>query len=298
MAPSDSHRPSFAERDEQTAALFAQLADASSPGEVDEVVERIVHLYLDLCSTMAARYHGRGIEHDDLVQVARLALVKAVRRYEPGHAPSFASYAVPTISGELKRWFRDRGWVVRPPRRLQELRANLQTVRASLEQQLGATPTDAELAEAVGASVEEVRELAAVATGFRPLSLDSASPDDERSGLVTFLAHADADLERADDRLCLSAALTELDDDERELLLLRYVDGMTQRQIGEARGVSQMQVSRTLRRITEQLHDRLVERVGADEGDLVGADDMVGADGAVPLHAAGTIAAGALGTAS
>lgn len=290
MAPSDSQRPSFAERDEQTAALFARLADASGPGEVDEVVEQIVHLYLDLCSTMAARYHGRGIEHDDLVQVARLALVKAVRRYEPGHAPSFASYAVPTISGELKRWFRDRGWVVRPPRRLQELRANLQTVRASLEQQLGATPTDAELAEAVGASVEEVRELAAVATGFRPLSLDSASPDDERSGLVTFLAHADADLERADDRLCLSAALTELDDDERELLLLRYVDGMTQREIGETRGVSQMQVSRALRRITEQLHDRLVERAGGD--------DAAGVDDPVPLHAAGEIADGALGTAS
>ena len=257
-------RTSFAERDAQTAELFRRLDRASGPDEADQVIEQIVHLYLDLCSTMAGRYEGRGIEHDDLVQVACLALVKAVRRYEPGHAPTFAAYAVPTISGELKRWFRDRGWVVRPPRRLQELRANLQTVRAALEQELGRTPTDAELAAAVGATVDEIREVATVATGFRPLSLDCGPSDHERSGLAMFLAHTDADLESADDRLCLSAALTELDDDERELLLLRYVEGLTQREIGAARGVSQMQVSRALRRITVQLHERLVERA-ADE---------------------------------
>src|SRR6478735_9451955 len=103
----------------------------------------------------------------------RLALVKAVRRYEPGHAPSFAAYAVPTISGELKRWFRDRGWVGRPPRRVQELRANVQSVRASLQQELGCNPTDDVLAEAVGASVDEIREAAVASRGFQPISLDA-----------------------------------------------------------------------------------------------------------------------------
>jgi RNA polymerase sigma-B factor len=252
-------RLSFAERDVETSELFRRLAATDTPEESEQVVEQIVHLYLDLCSSMAGRYDGRGVEHEDLVQVARLALVKAVRRYEPGHAPSFAAYAVPTISGELKRWFRDRGWVVRPPRRLQELRANLQSVRARLEQELGATPTDAELAEAVGATVEEVREVAAAATGFRPLSLDCTPSDEERPGLAAFLATDDDGLAGADDRVCLAEALTELDDDERELLLMRYVEGMTQREIGEARGVSQMQVSRTLRRITVRLHDQLTE---------------------------------------
>jgi RNA polymerase sigma-B factor len=252
-------RLSFAERDVETSELFRRLAATDTPEESEQVVEQIVHLYLDLCSSMAGRYDGRGVEHEDLVQVARLALVKAVRRYEPGHAPSFAAYAVPTISGELKRWFRDRGWVVRPPRRLQELRANLQSVRARLEQELGATPTDAELAEAVGATVEEVREVAAAATGFRPLSLDCSPSDEERPGLAAFLATDDDGLAGADDRVCLAEALTELDDDERELLLMRYVEGMTQREIGEARGVSQMQVSRTLRRITVRLHDQLTE---------------------------------------
>ena len=110
MAQYPTHpRLSFAERDAETTELFGRLATAG-PEESEQIVEQIVHLYLDLCSTMAGRYEGRGIEHDDLVQVARLALVKAIRRYEPGHAPSFAAYAVPTISGELKRWFRDRGW--------------------------------------------------------------------------------------------------------------------------------------------------------------------------------------------
>lgn len=258
--PAPHPRPSFAERDAETSELFGRLASSATPEESEAVVEQIVLLYLDLCTTMAGRYDGRGVEHDDLVQVARLALVKAIRRYEPGHAPSFAAYAVPTISGELKRWFRDRGWVVRPPRRLQELRADLAAVRAELEQELGATPTDADLAKAVGATVEEVREAASAATGFRPLSLDCTTADDDRPGLSTFLAADDEQLRAADDRVCLAEALTELDDDERELLLMRYVEGMTQREIGEARGVSQMQVSRSLRRITVRLHDHLVEQ--------------------------------------
>src|SRR6478735_7618739 len=118
--PATRSRRAFTARDEQTSVLFARLFHAADDAEREAVVEQIVTLYLDLCTTMAGRYEGRGVEHDDLVQVARLALVKAVRGYEPGHAPSFAAYAVPTISGELKRWFRDRGWVVRPPRRLQE----------------------------------------------------------------------------------------------------------------------------------------------------------------------------------
>ncbi|NUR17080.1 MAG: sigma-70 family RNA polymerase sigma factor [Dermatophilaceae bacterium] len=269
MAFSDSTdpahlRPSFAERDAETTTLFRRLSAASGP-EAEHLVEEITLLYLDLCSRMAARYDGRGIEHDDLVQVARLALVKAIRRYEPGHAPSFAAYAVPTISGELKRWFRDRGWVVRPPRRLQELRADVNTTRAALEQQSGRTPSDLQVADALGATVDQVREVDVAATGFSPLSLDCSPADDDRPGLEAYLACDDHALESADDRVCLTEALTELDDGERELLLMRYVEGMTQREIGDARGISQMQVSRTLRRITVRLHDHLVDAAGPED---------------------------------
>lgn len=256
-------RAAFTERDTRTAELFEELAAAGSESERERAVEQLVLLYLDLCTSMARRYDGRGIEHDDLVQVARLALVKAIRRYQPGHAPSFAAYAVPTISGELKRWFRDRGWVVRPPRRLQELRATVQSARASLEQELGTEPSDAELADALGAPVEQIREVSAASTGFRPLSLDCSSADDERPGLAAFLACHDMDLESADDRVSLAEVLGDLDDEEREMVLMRFVEGMTQREIGEVSGVSQMQVSRRLRRITARLHDQLL---GQDDG--------------------------------
>lgn len=251
-------RPSFAERDAETTDLFRRLA-AASEREAEHLVEEITLLYLDLCTRMAARYDGRGIEHDDLVQVARLALLKALHRYEAGHAPSFAAYAVPTISGELKRWFRDRAWVVRPPRRLQELRADVTAERERLEQELGSTPTDADVAAALGASLCDVREVAVAATGFHPLSLDGPTGDDERPGLEYFLAVADDDLDRADDRVCLSEALAGLEDDDRRLLVMRFVDGMTQREIGELLGVSQMHVSRSLRRITARLRQQLAD---------------------------------------
>jgi RNA polymerase sigma-B factor len=259
MVPSTSSVSTFSERDAQTSELFTQLWSAPSEGDAQRVAGEIVHLYLDLCTSMANRYTGRGIEHDDLVQVARLALVKALHRYEPGHGPSFAAYAVPTISGELKRWFRDRAWVVRPPRRLQELRADVNAERERLEQELGSTPTDADVAESLGASVCDVREVAVAATGFHPLSLDGPAGDDERPGLDFFLAVADEDLDRADDRVCLSEALGRLEEDERRLLIMRFVDGRTQREIGELLGVSQMQVSRSLRRITERLRELLAD---------------------------------------
>src|SRR3954471_12253913 len=170
-------RAAFTDRDTRTAELFEELAAAGSESERERAVEQLVLLYLDLCTSMARRYDGRRIEHDALVQLARLALVRAIRRYQPGHAPSFAAYAVPTISGELKRWFRDRGWVVRPPRRVQELRGQIQSVRAQLEQELGANPSDADLAQATRATVEEVREVASASTGFHPLSLDFSRSD-------------------------------------------------------------------------------------------------------------------------
>jgi RNA polymerase sigma-B factor len=253
--------PSFAGRDAETSELFEDLARATTDEERQRVIEQIAGLYLGLCTTMASRYSGRGIELDDLVQVARLALVKSIHRYRPGQGPSFAAYAVPTISGELKRWFRDRGWAVRPPRRLQELRAAVQAARAAFEQEAGTEPTDADLAERLGISVEQVREATAASTGFRALSLDCSPTDDTRPSLEVFLACPDEDLEAADDRVCLTEVLTTLDEQERELLLMRYVEGMTQREIGEIRGVSQMQVSRTLRRIIVRLQDQLSDSI-------------------------------------
>lgn len=258
MAPPFS-RTSFAERDAETARLFAELEAAASGEERGRLIGQIAELYFGLCTSMANRYRGRGIETEDLVQVARLALVKSIQRYEPHQGPSFAAYAVPTIAGELKRWFRDRGWVVRPPRRLQELRASVQAARARLEQECGAEPCETEIAEHLGLTVEQVREAEAASTGFRAISLDCPLTEEHIPGVEHFLACPDEALDFAVDRVCLTEALTTLGDDERELLVMRFVEGLTQREIGEIRGVSQMQVSRTLRRIIGRLRDGLLD---------------------------------------
>ena len=248
-----------AERDAETAELFAALAAAPDGRSRAVALERIVLLYLDLCGSMASRYDGRGIEHDDLVQVARLALVKAIDRYVPGQGPSFAAFAVPTISGELKRHFRDRGWMVRPPRRLQEMRVQVQSCRNRLEQEVGHTPTDADVARELGVTRAAVKEAVAASSSFHPTSLDASTTDDESGSVAYVLGDDDESLARVEDRVCLSAALSGLDADERQLLALRYVDELTQREIGLRLGMSQMQVSRALRRLVAHLRVALAD---------------------------------------
>ncbi|WP_404388977.1 sigma-70 family RNA polymerase sigma factor [Humibacillus xanthopallidus] len=248
-----------AERDAETAELFAALAAAPDGRSRAVALERIVLLYLDLCGSMASRYDGRGIEHDDLVQVARLALVKAIDRYVPGQGPSFAAFAVPTISGELKRHFRDRGWMVRPPRRLQEMRVQVQSCRNRLEQEVGHTPTDADVARELGVTRAAVKEAVAASSSFHPTSLDASTTDDESGSVAYLLGDDDESLARVEDRVCLSAALSGLDADERQLLALRYVDELTQREIGVQLGMSQMQVSRALRRLVAHLRVALAD---------------------------------------
>ena len=248
-----------AERDAETAELFAALAEAPDARSRAVVLERIVLLYLDLCGSMASRYDGRGIEHDDLVQVARLALVKAIDRYVPGQGPSFAAFAVPTISGELKRHFRDRGWMVRPPRRLQEMRVQVQSCRNRLEQEVGHSPTDAEVAHELGVTRAAVKEVVAASSSFHPTSLDASTTDDESGSVAYLLGDDDESLAQVEDRVCLTAALSCLDADERQLLALRYVDELTQREIGLRLGMSQMQVSRALRRLVAHLRVALAD---------------------------------------
>jgi RNA polymerase sigma-B factor len=266
----DTALPSaHAERDAETTELFAALAAAPDGRSRAVALERIVVLYLDLCGSMAARYDGRGIEHDDLVQVARLALVKAIDRYVPGQGPSFAAFAVPTISGELKRHFRDRGWMVRPPRRLQEMRVQVQKCRNRLEQEVGHTPSDAEVAHELGVTRAAVKEAVAASSSFHPTSLDAGTTDDESGSAVAHaLGHDDGLLARVEDRVCLAAALSGLDADERQLLELRYVDELTQREIGARLGMSQMQVSRALRRLVEHLRVALADDATTGRGRL------------------------------
>jgi RNA polymerase sigma-B factor len=200
---------------------------------------------------VSRRYFGRGIDPEDLLQVGRLALVKAVRGYRPGHGSGFAAYAVPTIAGEIKRHFRDCGWTVRPPRRLQELRADLAAAEERLRQQLHREPTAEDLAAELQVGVDSIAEVRECCAGYHALSLDAPGP--------TGMTVADAtacecvEIEDIDRRDALNQILQDLTDREQLIVRLRFVDEQTQAEIGQVLGVSQMQVSRLLSSILARL---------------------------------------------
>ena len=234
------------------------LRDVEQGLPVDrDTAEALVLLNLGLADGIAARYLGRGIDRDDLVQVARLGLVKAVRRYRPGVGQSFVGFAAPTISGEIKRHFRDTGWMVRPPRRLQELGARIRDVEKDLEQDLHRRPRPAELAAALEVDESQVRDARQAASSFHALSLDLPATPGQMPPDVA-VEESDDPFASVDDSAWLRGALNDLTDRERVVLRLRFVDLLTQSEIAEQIGVSQMQVSRILRSTLTRLRVRLV----------------------------------------
>jgi len=242
--------------DDVVDALAEELAGETDPRRRAELVERIVLQMLPLADGLAMRYSGRGLETDDLLQVARTALVKAVDRYRPGAGPGFAAFAHPTISGELKRWFRDHGWAVRPPRRIQELRAGLVVEEERLRHRLNRDPQDAELADVLGVSVAEVDEARGCSAGYHAVSLDA--PTATGTSLADHLLVTSSHSNLIEVRDALRQAVAGLTERQRLVLRLRYVDELTQGEIGEQIGVSQMQVSRILRGIVERLRCELL----------------------------------------
>jgi len=243
-------------RDQQSVELLT-LADAASATEQRELREQVVTINMDLAANLARRYSRRGLADDDLRQVAFLGLLKAVRGFCPDRSDSFTAYAIPTIRGELRRHFRDTGWTVRPPRRIQELQARVRAVEADLVQELHRSPTVKELAEAVGAEVDDVTETVAAGSCFTPLSLDAPISENGQD-LGSTLEDLDHDFASADARLLLGPAVRRLGDRDRTVLELRFFQGLTQQQIGDQLGVSQMQVSRILNRILTQLRGEIV----------------------------------------
>ena len=213
--------------------------------------ERIVLLALPLADAIARRYAGRGIEADDLIQVARTALVKAVHRYRPGTGSGFAAFATPTISGELKRWFRDQGWSVRPPRRVQELRSRLVVEEERMRRELSRDPRAEELAAVMGVTVQEVAEVRLCSAGYRAASLDAVTSSG--TCLADHLLVTPCPTEALNLLDALGWAVARLSARQQLILRLRFVEERTQEEIGQEIGVSQMQVSRLLRGIVDQL---------------------------------------------
>jgi RNA polymerase sigma-B factor len=216
-----------------------------------ELAERM----LPLARSLARRYAGKGEPLDDLEQVASLGLLKAIDRFDVSRDVRFATFAVPTIAGELKRHFRDRGWMLRVPRDVQELCARVVRCRETLTRELGRSPTVPEVATTLGAGVEQVLEALRAADAYRMMSLDE--PLAEGAGALEAIGGDDEGFALAEHRVLLRRGLDGLGAREREIVRLRFYEGLTQREIARAVGVSQMHVSRLIRRSIDAMRDTI-----------------------------------------
>ena len=231
-------------------ALFAELRASNSPAVRAALIER----HLALARSLAARYRYTPQPFEDLVQVASLALVKAVDGFDPDRGAPFATYAVPTILGELKRHMRDASWAVHVPRALKERVLAVERAERALAPRLAASPTVAELAAASGMSSEEVLEALAARGAHDAVPLDPVPGAGERPAPP---ATVDDALASVPDRLAISEAIAGLEAREQAILRLRFIDGLTQSEIGSRVGLSQMQVSRVLRTTLDELRARI-----------------------------------------
>ncbi len=224
----------------------------------DELVEE----HIPLARFLARRFDHRGEPSDDLLQVALLGLLKAVERFDPDRGLQFSTFATPTIVGELKRHFRDKGWAVRVPRRMQELHLQLANAVGTLTQELGHSPTPGDVAARLGVSEEAVLEAMEAGGLYRLTSLDGTTSGDEDSAeLTTMIGEDDRGYERVEQRSQLYELLGTLPERERAIVYLRFFDGLTQSEIATRVGISQMHVSRLLARSVEQLRGRVLEEV-------------------------------------
>lgn len=236
-------------------ALFDRYRETRDPAIRDELIEANLRLAVHL----ARRFEGRGIPFDDLVQVASVGLLKAVERFEPERGLEFSTFATPTIVGELKRHFRDKGWSIRVPRQVQDLHVQLNAVIDDVTQRLGRSPAVGDLALAVGASVEEVLEAIEASQSYRSASLDGGQDDDdgEDRGLAHHLGVSDRGAAHAENQLVVERLLSSLPPREQLMMRLRFFEEMTQSEIAERLGISQMHVSRLLARCLAELRSRL-----------------------------------------
>jgi RNA polymerase sigma-B factor len=237
---------------ERYAALPADHPDR------EKLRDELVRGFLPVAQHIARRFSNRGEPLDDLIQVATLGLINAVDRYAPDRGTDFFSFAVPTISGEVRRHFRDLGWSMRVPRRLKDLHVSINSAVSELSQSLGRAPKPTEIAERLGVPVAEVLEGLEASEAYRSSSLDEMLSSEQGSATVgELVGEADAELDRVDFRQALRPVLAELAERERTIVLLRFFGNMTQTQIADRVGISQMHVSRLLAQTLDRLRTRL-----------------------------------------
>jgi RNA polymerase sigma-B factor len=236
---------------------FREYSESRDPALRSQLVEA----HIGLAEYLARRFTNRGEPLDDLIQVASLGLLKAVDRFDPERGLEFSTYATPTIVGELKRHFRDKGWAVRVPRRVQELHLRLGSVVNVLSQDLGRSPTIGEIAQAASVSEEDVLEAIEAGHAYRFTSLDAPSSAEEEGTLASQLGEDDQALVDSEHRMALSPLIARFPARERTILHLRFFEGLTQSEIASRLGISQMNVSRLLARSLAQLRSSAEEDV-------------------------------------
>ncbi|HEX8971363.1 sigma-70 family RNA polymerase sigma factor [Oryzihumus sp.] len=257
MPTTTSHRPPAGDPqhvDRRTIHLFEELEQERREAERRRIRNEVVLLNLGMARGIASRYRHRGMEGDDLDQVAYVGLVKATHGFRLAVGHTFPAYACPTISGEIKRHFRDHGWMVRPPRHLQEVHAELRSCAGELGQRLGHDPTAAEVARRAKLTPADTRAASRLDSAYRCASLD-APTGDGTACLGELVAEEGNPFEAVEVRAILGSLLHGLSDAERDLLRLRFAEELSQREIGEVLGISQMQVSRLLSRLISRLRD-------------------------------------------
>ncbi len=253
------HSPDRASR---TRELFERASHLHDEAECARLHQEIVVLNLEVADALASRYSGRGLDSDDLCQVARLALVRVVPQFRPEYGKDFLVYAVPSIVGALRKHFRDTGWTIRPPRRVQEAHQAIGRAGPALAQLLGREATIAELGEETGIGEETLREASTASDCYAPVSLDAAvhrdAGDAERT-LSSLVGGEDPEFDRSEARMMLEPLMAGLEPRDRKVLELRFVRGLTQSEVGELISVSQMQVSRIQSRILAALRRQIGE---------------------------------------
>jgi RNA polymerase sigma-B factor len=238
--------------------LLRQLHDLEVDSPQRAVLrDRLVAVHMPLVIYLARRFSGRSEPMDDLIQVGSIGLIKAIDRFDPGRGLEFSTYATPTILGEIKRHFRDTGWLIHVPRRAQEMQTSLNNARADLSQELGRSPTVSELATRIDAEEDAVIEALDAARAYSALPIEILAAPGESVPEHPMLGVIDAGFEQVEQRQLLRRVIEELPPAEREILLLRFVANKTQTEIAGIVGVSQMQVSRLVARGLKRLRASL-----------------------------------------
>ncbi len=238
---------------EEDRELLRRYHEDGDTGAREELVER----HLPLVRSLARRYGGRGEPLDDIEQVGAIGLIKAIDRFELDREVSLATYATPNVVGEIKRHFRDKGWAIRVPRALQELNAKMSATIDGLTSKLGRSPRIAEIAEALEASPEEVLEAIEVGAAYTALSLSGGPGGEDESDPLEAIGEDDEEFRRTEDRAALAPVLAHLPQREREILRMRFEDGLPQTHIAERVGLSQMHVSRLIRKSLTAMRNEL-----------------------------------------